>query len=216
MNENGPDTTEIFSSPLVLENIEDVLKSPEVEPTSKKRVRSFELPKPNPKIQAFQADNDISQDQKPVVSKPEEGESVETYGQYRAKRPGLPPSYYNLNTDFPDDLKKLFSALICELCNVKTNSVLSARAHYESKQHERKVGIWLTTNVPDYQYEPPSKKDKVTSNALRCEICDLALTSIQHAKMHYEGRKHKRAVEGTAAPSGSGYFNKDTGKWVRT
>lgn len=29
-------------------------------------------------------------------------------------------------------------------------------------------------------------------NALHCDVCDLPLTSIQHAKQHYMGRKHNK------------------------
>lgn len=35
--------------------------------------------------------------------------------------------------NFPDELKKLFNALHCVLCDVKVNSPISAKMHYSSK-----------------------------------------------------------------------------------
>lgn len=35
--------------------------------------------------------------------------------------------------DFPDELKKMFNALHCVLCDVKVNSPISAKMHYTSK-----------------------------------------------------------------------------------
>lgn len=29
-------------------------------------------------------------------------------------------------------------------------------------------------------------------NALHCDVCDLALTSLQHAKQHNMGKRHKK------------------------
>lgn len=43
----------------------------------------------------------------------------------------------------PADIKKLFKPLFCELCNVVLNSPVTAKCHYESKVHERKVRYWL-------------------------------------------------------------------------
>lgn len=45
--------------------------------------------------------------------------------------------------DLPLELKKLMQALCCELCNVKLNSPITAKIHYDSKVHEKKVRLWL-------------------------------------------------------------------------
>lgn len=42
--------------------------------------------------------------------------------------------------DFPDELKKMFNALHCVLCDVKVNSPISAKMHYTSKVNENKKG----------------------------------------------------------------------------
>jgi len=55
----------------------------------------------------------------------------------------------------------------------------------------------------------------VDPHDLYCSVCDLALTSQQHAQQHYMGRNHQRALEGHA-PLKAGYFNKETGRWQRS
>lgn len=55
---------------------------------------------------------------------------------------------------------------------------------------------------------------RVDPRHLYCAVCDLALTSVQHAQQHYMGRNHQRALEGHA-PLKAGYFNKETGRWQR-
>lgn len=44
----------------------------------------------------------------------------------------------------PEDLIKLFKPLFCDLCSTKLNSPSSARLHYESKNHEKKINAWLS------------------------------------------------------------------------
>lgn len=71
-------------------------------------------------------------------------------------------------------------------------------------------------NSPNLFVEPVNKKAALGQSSLHCEICDLALTSTQNAKQHYLGRKHRNAMAGTSNPAGSGYYDKETGKWIRT
>lgn len=66
---------------------------------------------------------------------------------------------------------------------------------------------------------PATKKAKMMTSSeddlcLFCEPCNLALTSQPHAQQHYDGRNHKRKVNGLA-PLKAGYFNTRTGKWQR-
>uniref|UniRef100_A0A0N8ERW6 Putative zinc finger protein n=1 Tax=Aedes aegypti TaxID=7159 RepID=A0A0N8ERW6_AEDAE len=122
---------------------------------------------------------------------------------------------------FPPELKALFKDLDCGLCKSKMNSHISANVHYQSKVHEKKVIQWLTdwcerTGTP-MPYRAPRKTvpvEPVGPNSLRCEACDLPLTSIQHANQHYTGKRHRLVVSGKKTPAGRGYFNKD-GTWTR-
>lgn len=50
---------------------------------------------------------------------------------------------HKVDASLPPEIKKLMQALCCELCNVKLNSSISAKAHYDSKVHEKKVRQWL-------------------------------------------------------------------------
>lgn len=45
----------------------------------------------------------------------------------------------------PEELIKLFKPLCCDLCAAKLNSPSTARLHYESKNHEKKINNWLST-----------------------------------------------------------------------
>lgn len=125
----------------------------------------------------------------------------------------------------PDELVKLFKPLCCDLCSTKLNSPITARHHYESKNHEKKTTAWLA-EWSLRSGEPVPKRNKVSvleirltadssgfvilmgvavllairkqpierpgASSTHCEVCDLALTSIQHAKQHYMGRKHRK------------------------
>lgn len=47
------------------------------------------------------------------------------------------------DANLPPELKKLMFPLNCELCDVKFNSPVTAKIHYESRAHEKKVKPWL-------------------------------------------------------------------------
>lgn len=120
----------------------------------------------------------------------------------------------------PTDLTKLFLPLFCELCGIHSNSPISARAHYTSVGHDKKIKVWLLKRDQEMG-EPDTKKAKVktiiknslsslnldvclkcinrlvnlqtqdtASTALHCTICDIPLSSASMANQHYSGRKH--------------------------
>lgn len=43
----------------------------------------------------------------------------------------------------PKDLKVLFQPLFCKLCSAKLTSNMTAKMHYKSKNHEKKIKKWL-------------------------------------------------------------------------
>ncbi|ETN57747.1 hypothetical protein AND_010673 [Anopheles darlingi] len=125
----------------------------------------------------------------------------------------------------PEDLKKLFKDLQCDLCRTRMNSHVSANIHYQSKSHEKKINQWLKeycieTGTPmpvrmRRQLELVAEATVVGRSVFHCEACDLPLTSIQHANQHYTGRRHYMVVHGKKLPSGNGFYNSE-GKWIRS
>lgn len=130
----------------------------------------------------------------------------------------MPPD----DSDLPDELKKKFQALHCLLCDAKMNSPISAKMHYESKQHDKKVHNWLSEWAKQTGAPMPKRQRKVQNNvegpkgpnAFFCEHCQIPLTSVQHANQHYMGKRHRMVAAGKMCPKGSGYYDKD-GKWIK-
>lgn len=95
----------------------------------------------------------------------------------------------------PAELTKLFLPMLCQLCKVQSNSAVSARMHYDSKVHSKRITQWLLEWTERTGESMPKRaalfEGPTGPNALHCNTCDLALTSLLHAKQHYMGRKHK-------------------------
>lgn len=51
--------------------------------------------------------------------------------------------FYGRDESYPYKLNKLIHATSCDLCNVRMNSLRSARDHFESKVHDRNITLWL-------------------------------------------------------------------------
>lgn len=64
----------------------------------------------------------------------------------------------------PEELIKLFKPLCCDLCAAKLNSPSTARLHYESKNHEKKINNWLLT-WSEKTGEPIPKRPSVCLHA---------------------------------------------------
>ncbi|XP_067636721.1 zinc finger protein 346-like [Eurosta solidaginis] len=121
---------------------------------------------------------------------------------------------------YPDELNKLIHPLNCGLCDVKMNSIKSAKDHYESKPHDRAITNWLTKTYTAKGLEAPTvkrfiKEGHVGPNAYHCDVCDLHFGSLAHASQHFAGRKHKLVAHKLSKPSGMGYYDANN-KWIRT
>lgn len=105
------------------------------------------------------------------------------------------------------------------------NSPVSARSHYESKHHEKKVNQWLSDWAQRTGQPMPKRQKKAPTsltvegpkgpNAFFCEHCQIPFTSAQHANQHFIGKRHRMVVAGKICPKGSGYYDKE-GNWVKT
>ncbi|XP_066144667.1 uncharacterized protein [Euwallacea fornicatus] len=124
----------------------------------------------------------------------------------------------------PKDLKLLFQPLFCKLCSIQLSSNQTAKMHYKSKNHEKKIRKWLVEHAektgetlhPRAQSvgEKKAEDGEKDPRWYHCEVCDLQLTGQLHAESHYMGRNHQKALLGRRTPAGQGYYDKD-GKWVR-
>ncbi|XP_063866285.1 zinc finger matrin-type protein 3-like isoform X2 [Scylla paramamosain] len=135
------------------------------------------------------------------------------------------PLPVELDPSLPEELVAKFHNNSCELCDVKLNSRIQAKNHYEGKQHRKKVKNYLVENARK-DGQPPAKIAKIDMSTSRkklepldvsqlyCKCCDLSFTSEQHAQQHYMGRNHQRVLHGLK-PLKAGYYNKETGKWQR-
>ncbi|KAH8295905.1 hypothetical protein KR044_001618 [Drosophila immigrans] len=126
------------------------------------------------------------------------------------------------DSSYPEELNKLILPLSCQLCKCQMTSMRSAKDHYESKAHDRHISAWLAKNYTDLGLQSPPVKRLLRPpgtatgpNAYHCELCDLPLTSLTHARQHYAGRKHQLVEQKRSRPSGDGHYSQQ-GKWVRT
>lgn len=133
----------------------------------------------------------------------------------------------SINNQNIEELKvppEMTKPLYCELCCAKLNGSLQASAHYEGKNHAKKVRQYLdhlrqTKGIQDtlpITNDKSKVKDKKNSKPLEvyCKLCDVAFTSDIQAKQHYNGRNHQRRLRGEP-PLPKGFFNPLTGKWQR-
>lgn len=78
------------------------------------------------------------------------------------KRKAPDTDYMHKNDpDLPEDLTKMFNALHCLLCDVKMNSPISAKMHYNSKVHDKKVNSFLAEWAKRTGQQCPKRQRKV-------------------------------------------------------
>ncbi|KAG6461021.1 hypothetical protein O3G_MSEX012381 [Manduca sexta] len=75
--------------------------------------------------------------------------------------------------------------------------LFTARLHYLSKGHMKNQRKWLSKH---FKGCVRPKEIPLKSRDLYCELCDIQITSKQHADSHYEGRPHRATVEGRKEP----------------
>ncbi|KAL1501234.1 hypothetical protein ABEB36_006598 [Hypothenemus hampei] len=129
-----------------------------------------------------------------------------------------------LDESLPKELKLLFQPLYCKLCLAQLSSKQTAKMHYKSKNHEKKMKRWLvewseSTGEPLHQRalagnDKKSEDSQKNPAWFHCDVCDLELTGRLHAESHYMGKNHQNALMGHKKPSGPGYYDTE-GRWVR-
>ncbi|XP_035270512.1 zinc finger matrin-type protein 3 [Anguilla anguilla] len=144
--------------------------------------------------------------------------------------PSLPPSPKPLEEEGqggpPEQdttLEELCKPLYCKLCNVTLNSAQQAQAHYQGKNHSKKLRNFYAgsqqpppVRIPEAlepvaqqpQATPPAEsaapcKQAVFKGASRvilatesdyCKLCDASFSSPTVAQAHYQGKNHAKRL----------------------
>ncbi|XP_072295491.1 uncharacterized protein zmat3 [Eucyclogobius newberryi] len=121
----------------------------------------------------------------------------------------------------PDDaLEELCKPLYCKLCNVTLNSTQQAQAHYQGKNHSKKLRNFYAgsqqppavriTDAPDANGQTSGSSGEGDANrpalykgAARvilatendyCKLCDASFSSPAVAQAHYQGKNHAKRL----------------------
>uniref|UniRef100_A0A673G8Z4 Zinc finger matrin-type protein 3 n=1 Tax=Sinocyclocheilus rhinocerous TaxID=307959 RepID=A0A673G8Z4_9TELE len=116
-----------------------------------------------------------------------------------------------VDADQEATLEELCKPLYCKLCNVTLNSAQQAQAHYQGKNHSKKLRNFYAGSqqpppirIPEV-VEPVSQVSPVvgTSGASRvilatendyCKLCDASFSSPAVAQAHYQGKNHAKRL----------------------
>uniref|UniRef100_UPI00398F4CC2 zinc finger matrin-type protein 3 n=1 Tax=Pristiophorus japonicus TaxID=55135 RepID=UPI00398F4CC2 len=113
-------------------------------------------------------------------------------------------------------LADLCRPLLCKLCNVSLNSTQQAQAHYQGKNHSKKLRNYYAghqcvatpkvihpVDQPTTQLHPPASQSGSTKTAGRvilatandyCKLCDASFSSPAVAQAHYQGKNHAKRL----------------------
>ncbi|KAK1897244.1 Zinc finger matrin-type protein 3 [Dissostichus eleginoides] len=121
-----------------------------------------------------------------------------------------------------DSLGELCKPLYCKLCNVTLNSAQQAQAHYQGKNHNKKLRNFYAssqqppaTRIPEVleaagqtslssgpndsdagrqaQYKGATRVILATENDY-CKLCDASFSSLAVAQAHYQGKNHAKKL----------------------
>uniref|UniRef100_A0A3Q3VMS3 Zinc finger matrin-type protein 3 n=1 Tax=Mola mola TaxID=94237 RepID=A0A3Q3VMS3_MOLML len=120
-----------------------------------------------------------------------------------------------LGTEEQEDslgLGELCKPLYCKLCNVTLNSAQQAQAHYQGKNHSKKLrNFYAGSQQPPAIRIPEALEaagqtalssgstDRVTRVILAtendyCKLCDASFSSLAVAQAHYQGKNHAKKL----------------------
>ncbi|KAG8581285.1 hypothetical protein GDO81_007616 [Engystomops pustulosus] len=135
--------------------------------------------------------------------------------------PPLPPLEVTQDEAVEQDpsLEDLCKPLSCKLCNVTLNSAQQAQAHYQGKNHSKKLRNYsassscpassrhtLHTVSPGSSspnVTPPKSGGRVilaTENDY-CKLCDASFSSPVVAQAHYQGKNHAKRLRLAETPA---------------
>lgn len=122
-------------------------------------------------------------------------------------------------------LEELCKPLCCKLCNVTLNSAQQAQAHYQGKNHSKKLRNYYAANscpaptrmsnsvepVPPQVVSLPAQMGSskpggrvilATENDY-CKLCDASFSSPAVAQAHYQGKNHAKRLRLAEAQNNS-------------
>ncbi|KAM8953571.1 zinc finger matrin-type protein 3 [Pelodytes ibericus] len=127
--------------------------------------------------------------------------------------------------DQDSSLEDLCKPLSCKLCNVTLNSAQQAQAHYQGKNHSKKLRNYcassscpassrLSHTLEPTSPQPGSSSPNMTSPKTGgrvilatendyCKLCDASFSSPVVAQAHYQGKNHAKRLRLSETPSNS-------------
>ncbi|KAF5284138.1 hypothetical protein FQR65_LT00138 [Abscondita terminalis] len=107
----------------------------------------------------------------------------------------------------PQELTDQFQPLFCKLCECQHTSNITAKLHYDSKKHDKKVRKFLSeyaekTGEPLHPRVGATKHVENDPKYFYCDHCEIPLTGKLHSESHYMSKNHRRTVLGMRRPSG--------------
>lgn len=151
---------------------------------------------------------------------------------------GSPPG--NEEQEDPLGLDELCKPLYCKLCNVTLNSTQQAQAHYQGKNHSKKLRNFYAgsqqppairiTDTPDSNgqtsnssggSEGDTNRPALYKGAARvilatendyCKLCDASFSSPAVAQAHYQGKNHAKRLRLQEAQSNANNANEASGE----
>ncbi|XP_048718956.1 zinc finger matrin-type protein 3 isoform X2 [Caretta caretta] len=131
-------------------------------------------------------------------------------------------------------LEELCKPLCCKLCNVTLNSAQQAQAHYQGKNHSKKLRNYYAANscpaparmsnsvepaVPQIVSHPaqmgaskPVGRVIMATENDYCKLCDASFSSPAVAQAHYQGKNHAKRLRLAEAQSNSFPDTSELGK----
>ncbi|XP_075412175.1 zinc finger matrin-type protein 3 [Tenrec ecaudatus] len=135
----------------------------------------------------------------------------------------------------PDSaLEELCKPLYCKLCNVTLNSAQQAQAHYQGKNHGKKLRNYYAAN----SCPPPARMSSAVESSATpvvpvppqmgsfqpggrvilatekdyCKLCDASFSSPAVAQAHYQGKNHAKRLRLAEAQSNSFLDSSEAGQ----
>uniref|UniRef100_A0A3B5LG41 Zinc finger matrin-type protein 3 n=1 Tax=Xiphophorus couchianus TaxID=32473 RepID=A0A3B5LG41_9TELE len=121
-------------------------------------------------------------------------------------------SLLGVEQDDPLGLEELCKPLYCKLCNVTLNSAQQAQAHYQGKNHSKKLRNFYAGSQQPPAIRIPEALEGAGPNAGSgalykgaprvilatendyCKLCDASFSSLAVAQAHYQGKNHAKKL----------------------